>query len=144
MSTSSPPTRLSPWDHWYRRALPAYWIFLFCVTHFPKLTLDVGIPKADKLAHSVAFALLAFLFWRFAETFGPVRSGLFVWSAAFWISLYAAFDEWLQPFVNRSGDFHDWLFDMGGAAIALALLEWRRRRAATSSTEPLDSTAAKR
>ena len=149
MSEPAPSKRFSPWNHWYRRALPAYWIFLFCVTHFPKLTLDIGIPEAGALAHIGAFAVLAFLYWRFIETFSPIRSVRFMWGAAFWIGLYAAFDEWLQPFVNRTGDVWDWACDMLGAAIVLALLEWRRRRLAADSNasipaKPLDSPTPKR
>ncbi|MFH1746620.1 MAG: VanZ family protein [Planctomycetota bacterium] len=136
MNTSQPLSRLSPWDHWYRRALPSYWIFLFCVTHFPKLTLDIGFPQGDKMAHAVAYALLAFLFWRFFQTFGLIRSATFVWWAALWIGLYAALDEWLQPFVNRSGDVWDWVLDMVGAVCVLVMLELRRRKTARKETSP--------
>ena len=121
------------WDHWYRRALPAYWIFLFCVTHFPKLTLDLPVRRGDKIAHSVAYGLLAFLFWRFGETFGRPLSARFVWLAALWIGLYGAVNEWLQPFVGRSGDVLDWVYDVAGAGVVLAGLEWRRRRLARRS-----------
>ena len=69
------------WDHWYRRALPAYCIFLFCATHFPKLEIDLPISAPDKFAHWTAFGLLAFLFWRFAEALQRPLSGRFVWLA---------------------------------------------------------------
>jgi VanZ family protein len=126
---SATSARLGPrWAHWYRRALPAYWFFLFCLTHFPKLEIGLDVPKSDKLAHLGAFGILAFLFWRFAESIqGPV-STRFVYLAAIVLCAYGAADEWLQQFVGRSTDFTDWLCDAAGIVVVLALLEWRRRR----------------
>ena len=116
-----------PWRHWYRRALPTYWVFLFCVTHLPDLKLRGPLPSPDKWSHFIAFALLAFLFWRCAETIWRPLSWRFVWIAAFWLTLYAAFDEYTQQFARRSSDPVDFLCDVGGILPVLALLEWRRR-----------------
>lgn len=130
MSSPRPLLPQSAWTHWYRRVLPAYWIFVFCSTHFPKLSLEgLGFffPTSDKVIHAIAFALLAFLFWRFVETFRRPLSGRFVWIALFWLSLYAAVDEYLQGFVGRRVDIWDWLYGEFGMVIVLALLEWRRR-----------------
>lgn len=127
--TNAPfPAPDSPWTHWYRRALPAYWLALFCGTHLPRLDLGVRIRSSDKLVHAAAYALLAFLFWRFAEALGQPLSGRFVWIAAGCLALYAALDEYLQAFVGRSPDFGDWLANLGGLAVVLAALEWQRRR----------------
>ncbi|MCK4340552.1 MAG: VanZ family protein [Phycisphaerae bacterium] len=130
MKATRPLMYESAWTHWYRRALPAYWIFVFCATHFPNLQFGGGIPSSDKLAHALAFALLAFLFWRFAETFRRPLSGRFVWVAGIGLGLYAAFDEYTQRFVGRGVDVRDWLCGMAGIALALGLLEWRRRKLA--------------
>jgi len=46
------------WSAWYRRALPAYWLFVLCCTHFPNLRLDLGVPSSDKLAHAAAFCVV--------------------------------------------------------------------------------------
>jgi VanZ family protein len=116
------------WTHWYRRALPAYWLFLFCITHFPYLRLGGPVPESDKLAHITAFALLAFLLWRFVETFGRPLDARFVWTALGGLALYAAADEYLQDFVGRSTDVVDWFGDMLGVVLMLGCLEWRRRR----------------
>jgi VanZ family protein len=118
------------WAHWYRRALPAYWVFLVCLTHFPRLTFDVGIRASDKLAHVGAFGLLAFLFWRFAETIRYPLSGRFVYVAAVLLIGYAAADEYVQQFVGRGADVVDWLCDVVGIVAVLAVLEWRRRKGA--------------
>ena len=117
-----------PWSRWYRRMLPAYWAFLFCATHLPKPKLPLEMPESDKGVHFVAFGVLAFLFWRFAQTFDRNLSSRFVWLAFVGLALYAAADEYLQQFVNRSTSFVDWLADLGGIVLVLLLLEVQRRR----------------
>lgn len=114
------------WEQWYRRALPAYWIFLFCATHFPRPKL-AGFPSEDKLVHLVAFGLLAFLLWRCAESFSRKLSNRFVWIAFVGLGLYAAADEYLQQFVNRSTSSADWFANLAGIALVLVPLELRRR-----------------
>lgn len=121
------------WRRWYRRALPAYWVFLFCATHFPKLELPGAVPQSDKLLHVVAYGLLAFLFWRFAEARRRPLPGHFVWIALAVLALYAVLDEWLQSFVGRSASLLDWLADVLGIGLVLAMLEWRRRVAAAAA-----------
>lgn len=119
------------WGHWYRRALPAYWIFLFCATHLPKPKLP-GAAASDKSVHLFAFAILAFLFWRCAESVHERLSARFVWVALVILGAYAALDEYLQRFVNRSTSVFDWLADLAGIVVVLALLEIRRRIAMRS------------
>ena len=99
MSSKTTARKLSRWQHWYRGALPAYWVYLVCMTHFPRLRLKTHVTAADKVAHVVCFALLAFLFWRFAETFRKPAPPWLVWLALAWLGLYAALDEWTQSFV---------------------------------------------
>jgi VanZ family protein len=128
--------RNSAWDQWYRRALPAYWIFLFCATHFPRLELDIPIRAPDKVAHWTAFGLLTFLFWRFAETLHRPVSRRFVWKAGLALLAYAAVDEYLQQFVGRSTDLTDWVCNGAGIITVLAWLEWRRRVTAGKGRAP--------
>ncbi len=117
------------WRHWYHRALPAYWIFLFFSTHLPKLQLP-GPPRADKHVHFIAFGLLAFLFWRFFQVSGPLSAG-FVWRAGIILGFYAALDEYLQQFVGRGTEWGDFLADLAGIVVVLTVLEvFRRRRPA--------------
>lgn len=119
---------ISPWAHWWRRVLPAYWVFLFCVTHFPKLQLDAP-PGSDKVVHIGAYAVLAFLVWQFSATFGPL-SRSFAPRAAAGLLVYAAFDELTQPLVGRGADLWDWLADGLGILLVLVPAElWRRHRA---------------
>jgi VanZ family protein len=113
--------------------LPAYWVCLFTLTHLPKLP-SVGAPEqSDKLAHLATFGLLAFLYWRFFETFSRPRPWTFVWISAAVLLTYAALDEYLQQFVGRGTDIADWLADAAGIGVVLACLEWRRRRASPSA-----------
>jgi VanZ family protein len=136
------------WDRWYRRVLPAYWVFLFCSTHFPRLSFEGPVAPPPALAHLAAFALLAFLLWRFAETFQRPLSGRFVWIALVCLAAYGALDEYLQFFVGRSAAWGDWLCDVAGSAIVLGLLEFQRRvrqaRAASSPEQTLDSASVKK
>ena len=114
------------WRSWYLRVLPAYWVFLFCATHFPRLQLDNAPPQSDKLLHFTAFGVLAFLFWRFFEAVGAVGP-LYVWLALPVLILYAAIDEYLQQFVGRSTDWADFVADSIGICVVLAAMEIRRR-----------------
>ncbi|RMF74578.1 MAG: VanZ family protein [Planctomycetota bacterium] len=119
----------SAWRDWYRRLLPSYWVFLFVCTHLPKARLP-GPADSDKAAHMLAFGLLAFCYWKFAETFGRPVSEQLVWHAVLVLTAYAAFDEYLQRFVGRSPSLEDWIADVCGIVAVLATLEFLRRRAA--------------
>lgn len=131
-------TYLRGWDRWYRHTLPAYWVFLFSVTHLPQLRPPVSLPESDKLAHFVAYALLAFLLWRFRESFGRPVSSSFIWLAAVGLVAFAAVDEYTQPFVGRDASWLDWVCDAAGVLSVLTVLEWRRR-----SAKRLDSSRVK-
>ena len=129
MSAAGAPGGRSTWNHWYRRALPAYWIFLFCATHFPRLRLGGPVAGSDKVLHFSAFALLAFLFWRFAETFRRPLGRPRILLIGFVLMMYAALDEYLQQFVGRGTDFDDFVADMLGIALVLSFAISRARLA---------------
>lgn len=115
------------WERWYRRALPAYWVFLFACTHAP-LPRVGDIPGGDKTLHVLAFAVLAFFYWRFAESFGrPVRGRVF-WIALPLLMAYAALDELLQGPFGRYPDWRDWVANCVGICGVLFVLEFFRRR----------------
>jgi VanZ family protein len=97
-----------------------YWLMLFTGTHLPR------VPKAfaeqsDKVLHLAGYGGLAavLLFWRLSR--GPVglRSLALLWIV---IACYGAFDEVTQPIVGRFCDFGDWVADVTGAAVALAIV----------------------
>lgn len=124
------------WEHFYRRILPAYWVFLFLCTHFPRADLP-GPRDSDKGVHFAAFGLLAFLYWRCAESIRRPLPGAFVWSAAAALTGYAALDEGLQQYFGRESDWIDWSCDVGGIVGVLGVLEWRRRRSGAGVTRPV-------
>ncbi len=129
MSDAHNDRRRSVWNRWYRRAFPIYWVFLFCASHFPKLSLPSTVPQSDKIAHLFAYGLLAFLMWRFREAIGGPLSERFVRWAFVVVVAYALVDEYLQAFVGRNADLMDWACDVVGAGIVLGFMEWRRRAA---------------
>jgi VanZ family protein len=130
------------WKWWYRRALPVYWILLFCATHYPKLPSVVSVPQSDKVAHFVAFGLLAFLLWKYVESRGRRTTGFFVWMAFVVLTAYAALDEYLQRFVNRSVSLADWIANVAGIVAVLLVLELRRRWRASHPDENPDRSGS--
>lgn len=119
------------WERWYRSLLPAYWIFLFCMTHFPRVNLGNVPSNFDKVMHIGAFGVLAAAYWKFFESFvRPVPAG-FALRAAPVLIAYAALDEYLQQFVGRGTDVLDWLANSVGVVLGLGVCEWRRRATAS-------------
>lgn len=114
------------WDRIWLLALPLYVIALFVATHYPRITIPGDIPQSDKLVHFVAFALLAFLWWRFIAALGHESSRLLVASAVGLLA-YAALDEYLQQFVGRHTDVMDFLADGAGIVGVLAVIALARR-----------------
>jgi hypothetical protein len=119
----------------------SFWIGLFIVMHRP--LRDVGIlpfPWFDKIVHFTLYAILAGLgAWSFHGLRGYLTSA-FLWR---WAGIYAAYgvaDEYLQPFVGRTGSVADWLADVSGVATATVLaILWqrpKRRSAGMSSEDP--------
>lgn len=110
-------------------ALAAYWLLLFVATHVPPLNLIPPLPS-DKLLHTVAFAVLSFLFalaWSVRRPFGW-RQFLAVLAI---LAIYAAFDETTQPLMRRVADRLDWVADVVGALVGLTVFcgakaIWRR------------------
>ena len=92
---------------------------------------DLGFSWQDKLLHAATYAVLAFLTFRAATVLPRLgRSPALLLSLALaWNALYGLSDEWHQSFVpGRDASALDWLADVLGAAIALAVLRWLHRR----------------
>src|SRR5262249_39743542 len=108
----APLRRWAPsWGRFSRATLPTDWVFFFACTHFPGARLP-DVPSSDKIVHFCVFGLLAFLFWKFFESFTRPLSGRFVWWTLPALAAYAAIDEYLQQFVHRGTDIEDWLANM--------------------------------
>jgi VanZ family protein len=125
-------------------AIGLYWLLLFVLTHLPgdprPEPPEGVIPHLDKLAHSAAFAGLAFLACVGASTFRPVTPQV-LGSVAAALALYAAVDEQTQGWVPfRVPDFRDWVADMLGMLVGLCafLLACRlASRSARAATTPV-------
>jgi VanZ family protein len=77
------------------------------------------IPFGDKVAHGVAFGILAFCLYMATRN---------TWFALFVTSLYGLFDEIHQMFTpGRSVDMTDWIADTLGALTVLGLVSFLTR-----------------
>jgi VanZ family protein len=105
--------------------LALYWILIFTLTHVP----TSGLPPTDtndKVAHLLAYFVLGALLYSAIAIRRPsqVAIGTIVLLIA---AIYGAIDEQTQKFVGRHCDLHDWLADMTGALIGVALMIVLRR-----------------
>ena len=85
-----------------------------------------GITQVDdKFGHFAVYGLLATLVCRMGRGWRAAVGSLIV------VSAYGASDEWHQSFVpGRATEFHDWIADTAGAAVAVTLYwgwTWYRR-----------------
>jgi VanZ family protein len=120
----TPATVPSPqWRFWkkaWRRVLLAvlllYWGALFASTHIPLPETDSQFN--DKLAHLVAYGILAFLLaWLASHKLGSLPLAALVMSV---VAVYGLLDELLQiPVSSRTADPWDWVADVAGAACGL-------------------------
>jgi VanZ family protein len=105
---------------------PSSWQWLYAVALAATIVWASGhgqvagpdIVNFDKLVHFSVFGLLATLVLR------PFRSRHLVW-AILLVSLFGATDELHQSLTpGRSMDYHDWIADTLGAALAVTLYTW--------------------
>ncbi len=121
------------------------WLAAFTLTHIP-LPQPIGLPTSDKTAHLIGYAGLATLLW--AVLWSHDRSaGTRMAACLVGLAVYGAFDELTQPLVNRHADVADWIFNVAGTALAVAILEtltWTRTRRAARKHAALKKPAARR
>lgn len=111
-------------------ALAIYWLSMFFGTHLTTMPQSLA-KQSDKMLHCFAYFGLATLLltWRISR--GPAALGniLKIWLM---IGLYGVFDELTQPLVGRHADIKDWLADLTGAALGVAITwpiaSWLRSR----------------
>jgi VanZ family protein len=99
--------------------LVIYWSSMFFGTHLPQMPQGLT-GHSDKLLHFCAYGGLAVLLlsWRITRGRVSMRQLLLFWLM---IGAYGIFDEVTQPLVGRDCDIKDWLADLIGAAIGLAV-----------------------
>jgi len=105
----------------------AYAAFLAAATHAPAdevsflvRAVDSGVVEPDKLIHVAAYAVLGLLAavayggrWH-----GPLRAA---WPLLLLLAVAAGADEATQPLFGRVADSSDWLADVAGSGIGLAV-----------------------
>lgn len=97
---------------WFVAALIALAILLV-LTHWPQEKMpDINRYHLDKIAHSVVYAGLAFLFFK---AIAPGRTYLGWFGVICGLLCIAVLDEITQPFVNRQFD----LFDIAADAVGI-------------------------
>jgi len=101
-----------------------YWPAIFIGTHIPQIPQWVGqIVISDKVVHFVAYLFLSFLLWLAVNPDKKVHwRKPAVWVILFAVVWYGVIDEWLQMYVGRDADVHDFFADLAGAVTGLLIL----------------------
>ncbi len=103
---------------------------IFALTHWPRLSIAIGVPRPDLLIHLIVFFLWTLLL-AVCRPAGPLLSGRNTrWTAGIAI-VYAVFDELTQgiPGINRAVGIDDLAANIAGIGIAVAALLIARRAA---------------
>ena len=105
----------------------AYWAGLFVIMHVPIPAGSSIFRINDKLLHVLLYLGLVLLGGFHLLSLGRRIGGatLFAWAAVYIV--YAAGDEWLQPFVGRVGCVEDWVADVVGVLAGTGVLLLARR-----------------
>ncbi len=112
------------------------WIGAFTATHVPldRVLRDMEFRPSDVWLHMVGYFGLTtiFVLMTIARRWRRYRRLVTVLHV---IPIYGVIDELTQPLVGRTAAVTDWLANIAGMILAIALIEglvaWRRRRAAT-------------
>jgi hypothetical protein len=117
----------------YITGVVLYWPTIFILTHLTHVPAWIARAQmSDKAMHYIGYFTLMYLLWfAFFPTrkFSPAQKA--GWLAIAILAVYGAVDEWLQAFVHRTPDIHDWLADMAGVFTAAIILAFAPFRAAT-------------
>lgn len=114
-----------------------YWLGLFVIMHVPIGSQgSTTVIPVDKVVHAVLYFTLVWLGGRYLLAKGGVSMfTVIAWALVY--AAYAALDEWLQTFVQRTMSLGDWVSDIAGIVAATILVA--RHRTATIS-EPTEAT----
>lgn len=105
--------------------LSIYWPLLFIATHIPIHDLGRRTGMSDKTMHWLAYLGLVFFIWLAVSPYEKVNwKKAKVWVILAVIVWYGAVDEWLQSYVGRGAEVGDFLADMCGVMLGLAILSF--------------------
>jgi hypothetical protein len=100
-----------------------YWPGLFILTHIPIPQIARQSGMSDKIMHVLAYLVLVFFFWHTISPYARVNwKKAKVWLILVLLVVYGAIDEYLQGQIGRSADVIDFLSDLVGIALGLAIL----------------------
>jgi len=100
-----------------------YWPVIFLLTHIPLPRIVSQANLSDKTLHFMVYFILVFLLWGTIKPYSKVIwSKPPVWAILAVIVWYGVMDEWLQGFVGRTADVHDFFADLAGTLTSLAIL----------------------
>ncbi|QDV90949.1 hypothetical protein RAS2_20340 [Phycisphaerae bacterium RAS2] len=106
----------------------------FVTSHMPPPPVPSRPPINDKVMHFSGFVLLGMVsIWR-GLTVGrryPMKSAL-AWLVG--LMAYGAVDEWTQPIMGRSCELYDWVADVFGAIVGIAIILLLHQRSVTRAT----------
>ncbi len=105
------------------------WLAAATASHVPVSRLP-SLEVSDKTEHVVGFLALAGMFILTLTAYG-FRRPQRVLATILVLPLYAALDEWTQPWFGRGCELNDWFADLCGTAGAIIAWEvlytsWRR------------------
>jgi VanZ family protein len=112
-------------------AYAALIIGLSSIHHLPRPYIDIF--KIDKVLHFLEYAFFAFLIFRsFTHLPSVITARYAVYFSAFFISLFALFDEYYQSHIpGRDSDLVDAAFDILGGLLIIALMSFRKKHGDT-------------
>jgi VanZ family protein len=102
---------------------PALWAALILVlTSIPAPSGPATFPYLDKIVHFLMYAGQGWLVARALRT----RRFAALAVALVGIAVFGFLDEWHQQFVSRDPNLFDWIADVIGASVGIALASWMR------------------
>ena len=121
------------------RKIVVYWLpvaalcaALFTQSSYPSIDTGLSFPLQDKLAHMIAYGVLAALFFRAGHATWPDNLSVkqLFWISVLFAGLYGVSDELHQAFVPaRQADPYDLFADLIGSFIGAAgYKRWVHRR----------------
>jgi VanZ family protein len=115
-------------DSWRPFARPlavltaGYVLVLLFATHYPRPEQFLGPdPPSDKTLHFLAYATLGLLAAATLAAAGRWSRGS-VASLAVGLAIFAGLDELTQPAFGRTAEPLDWVYDLIGLAVGIALV----------------------
>jgi VanZ family protein len=111
----------------YRAAAVVMYLLIITTGNIPGARADIGAYAPGPVLHSIAYAVLAALWFTGSRGNPMARAG----KAVLAVAVMGAGDEFIQSFFPyRGADVRDWAVDVGAALIASSLLTLLTARAA--------------